>query len=77
MIRRTFLKALCASPLGFLVPKTRSGTRKLVGEELAEAENYVTLTPDGRMQYIGYYANEEHIQYSNIGCGSKAGRVND
>lgn len=29
MIRRTFLKALCASPLGFLIPKAKDSDHPL------------------------------------------------
>ena len=34
MIRRTFLKALCASPLGFLIPKTKRTSTEICNEAL-------------------------------------------
>jgi hypothetical protein len=38
MIRRTFLKALCAGPLGFLLPRRRSGTKYLGSGPKIDAE---------------------------------------
>ena len=40
MMRRTFIKALRASLLAFLIPQRRSGTKRLVGKELEYAAGY-------------------------------------
>ena len=74
MIRRTFLKALCVSPLGFLIPKTRSGTRnielyKLVGkkEETGHFPVFVRKDQDFTFSTCGWWSGSFRLEESYDG----------
>ncbi len=57
MIRRTFLKALCASPLGFLIPKRRKGP------ELTVCDGAITL--DQGSHRIEFYAGDPLSEFAD------------